>query len=267
MSRPWSKIRAGLEDHLVSGSIGAFEAGVYLILHLQADFHTGIWTGSANRLLSTAPRGASLRDMQRALQRLGAIGFIRTFHRHGERGNYRVLINKYEPQFGALRGKRLNAEKSTSWQSPAYEPCALADAVTDAVTDAEDAPYQEVRVRTKTKKTPKASAQANHQPSPLAFSGEHLRVTERLDRILAEAFPWVNRQAEYRIAESWAEGNPGKRPRNFSRFMHNWFARVDRPSNGGNGGRNGFHRGNSSTQGVKPEPGKYDGLRVVRGDA
>ncbi len=137
MSKGFIQIRRGLKEHLLAGRIGLFEAGVYLVIHLQTTFETGIWTGSAPRLLATAPRGASLRNVQRAIARLEEIDFIRVFRQHGQRGNYRVLINKYEPQSGALRGLRLNALASTSWQKPTYEPCAE----TDAVSVAEAAPY------------------------------------------------------------------------------------------------------------------------------
>jgi hypothetical protein len=145
MSKGFVQIRRGLEQHLISGSIGLFEVGAYLVMHLQADFETGIWTGSAPRLQATAPRGASLRDVQRAIERLSEIKFVRVFHVQGQRGNYRVLIHKYEPQFGALKGKRLNAFASESWCNPVYEVCAEAvtenGAESDAETVAEDAPY------------------------------------------------------------------------------------------------------------------------------
>jgi hypothetical protein len=91
------------------------------------------WIGTTS--FGRSPRGSNLRDIQRAIQRLAKIGFIRAFQLRGQRGNYRVLINKYEPEFGALRGKRLNAVASTSWQAPVYEAC--------ADDDAEDAPYPE----------------------------------------------------------------------------------------------------------------------------
>lgn len=111
------KIRRGLEEHLVSGQLGFLEAGVYLLIHLQANYETGVWVGSAPRLLATAPRGTDLRKVQRALQRLCQIGFVKVFHTHGKKGNFRALINRYEPQFGALIGMRLNAEASTSCQT------------------------------------------------------------------------------------------------------------------------------------------------------
>jgi hypothetical protein len=137
VTKGFIQIRRGLEEHLLAGRIGFSEAGAYLVIHLQADFKTGIWTGSAPRLLATAPRGASLRDVQRAIARLETIGFIRVFHQQGKRGNYRVMIHKYEPQSGALKGFRLNALASTSWERPSYESCADDDAV--PVTEA--APY------------------------------------------------------------------------------------------------------------------------------
>lgn len=153
--RGFIPIRRGIEDHLISGKIGAFELGVYTLIHLQADYSTGVWTGSAARLLATAPRGGTLRDMQRALNRLVKVGFIRVFHRHGVRGNYPVLIDKYEPRIGALKGTRLNAAKSESWHKPSYEVCAVNDAVDGAVRDTErvgeHAPIQEERGEGKNK--------------------------------------------------------------------------------------------------------------------
>ena len=173
MKRGFAKIRAGIEEHFVEGRVGAFEAGVYLVIHLQADFRTGIWIGSAPRILATMPRGASLRKVQHALERLTKIGFIRPFHTHGKRGNYRALIDKYEPQSGALRGQRLNAWKSESWKTPVYEPCA--DVVTDNDADsvADAAPYQDVRSKKKEKphaaKTAAPPADSKFQPIVEAY--------------------------------------------------------------------------------------------------
>ena len=48
-------IRCGIAEHLLRGDISAFEFGVYVIVHLQADYSTGIWRGSAPRILNSAP--------------------------------------------------------------------------------------------------------------------------------------------------------------------------------------------------------------------
>jgi hypothetical protein len=79
-------------------------------------------------------------------------------------------------------------------------------------------------------------AQAKARPSPCAFSGSHLTVSEKQDRLLGEAFPWADRPAEYRKADSWLEVNPERRPRRMQRFVHNWFSRIQAPSNGAKGG-------------------------------
>lgn len=175
-------IRRGIEEHLRSGCLSFFELGVYLTIHLQTDYRSGVWLGSAARLQNTAPRGASLREVQRALNRLQKIGFIRVFHRHGVRGNYRVLIDKYEPTTGALMGKRLNAAKSESWQYPHYVLCAVGDAVSDALAEAETgsvaAPYQEERGEGKT--IPSDSPATSKAKSSSAVLGLLRQVVERI---------------------------------------------------------------------------------------
>jgi DNA-binding MarR family transcriptional regulator len=77
-------------------------------------------------------------------------------------------------------------------------------------------------------------AQAQNRPSPsLAFRGVHLMITEKQDRLLGEAFPWIDRQSEYRKMDSWLEANTESRPKKHSRFAHNWFQR--------NSPKGGFH--------------------------
>lgn len=116
-------IRSGILDHLLSGKLSLFDLGIYTVVHLQADFKTGIWWGSAPRILASSPAGTSLRAVQLGLQTLTEIGFLRRFHKQGSRGNYPVLIDKYDIKLGALRGRRLNALKSDSWSAPFYELC------------------------------------------------------------------------------------------------------------------------------------------------
>jgi hypothetical protein len=131
-------IMRDLQDHLIAGRISALDVGIYTIIHWQTDFRTGLWWGSAPKVHATAPRGMSLRDVQRSMETLTAIGFLKPFRKHGQRGNCPVLLNKYLPLSGALKGMRLNAALSDDWRHPKYEPCAL----TDAQSDAQAAPIQ-----------------------------------------------------------------------------------------------------------------------------
>jgi hypothetical protein len=149
MSASYAIIRSGVLDHLIRGKIGYVDLGVYVTVHLQADFSTGICWTSAPRLLGSAPRGATLRDLQRSLQTLRESLFLRSFHVDGQRGNYALLIHKYDVKLGALRGKRLNAWKSSSWEHPIYEVC--------AESVAEAAPYQYPESKKKKKQNPAAS--------------------------------------------------------------------------------------------------------------
>ena len=83
---------------------------------------------------------------------------------------------------------------------------------------------------------PKEEKKRTAQAAPsLSFAGQHFSVTERQDALLGEAFPWVDRPAEYRKADSWMEANPDKRPKKANRFLHNWFSRVSQPKGGANG--------------------------------
>jgi hypothetical protein len=154
MKERYIPIRPGILEHLLRGDISAFEFGVYVIVHLQADYRTGIWRGSAPRIIAAAPRGAELRKTQRALEHLTELSLLKPFTSQGKRGNYPVLINKFTVRSGALTGMRLNACKSNSWEHPVYESCADGDA--EGV--AEDAPIQEVRSKEGRKPQHPASA-------------------------------------------------------------------------------------------------------------
>lgn len=158
-SNSYTIVRSGILDHLVAGRLGFFELGIYVVILLQADFRTGVWWGSAPRLLANCPRGTSLRRVQQALKTLSEIGFLRSFHVHGKRGNYPVLIDKYDVKLGALTGKRLNAWKSVSWSSPCYGNRAETDAEEFAGPCTDDAPNQEpIDKRQKAKITHRRSA-------------------------------------------------------------------------------------------------------------
>jgi hypothetical protein len=250
VSRGFIQIRSGLSEHLLNGALDAFTVSVYLIILMQVDFETGVWTDSAARLLASAPRGASLRDMQRALELLEKIGFIRIFHRHGQRGNYRALINKYEPKTGALTGKRLNAAKSDDWRHPVYEVCAVLVAEdgtdTDAVPVAEAAPYLEVEKDLDLAKKQRlcAPAATAGAAQPVAFQSSVLVVTQSHDAKLGDTYPWVDRPQEYKKMSFWREANcSGRKVRSPLAFCQNWFNRIPKPTNGkggmnGNGNRN-----------------------------
>ena len=86
----------------------------------------------------------------------------------------------------------------------------------------------EVDVDVEGEEEEKNTAQAT--PSRFAFAHQLVKVTVAQDKILAEAFPWVDRPGEYRLIVSWLEANPRRRPKNAGRFLHNWFAKQPTPT-------------------------------------
>lgn len=106
-------------------------------------------------------------------------------------------------------------------------------------------------------------------PSPksgaVAFKGLAFEITEQHDGLLGEAFPWVDRQAEYRKADSWMLGNPGKKPKRAAAFMHNWFNRIEKP--GGTSGNKTEQRQKATSTALTRVLGRFEQApgHVVRG--
>jgi len=91
-----------------------------------------------------------------------------------------------------------------------------------------------------------------------AYQGARLAITARQDALLSAAFPWVERQAEYRKMNSWLEANPLRRPRDASRFAHNWFSKIPPP-------HGELRPGARARIGRVPESGVGWGPRLVSG--
>ena len=161
-----------IQNHAIKGDLSLFDLGVYSVIHFQTDFSSGVWFGSAARVHATAPQGSSLRDVQRSIEHLEELRFLRSFRKHGQRGNAPHLVHKYEPLTGALRGKRLNAFLSDDWRKPVYEFCALTDTEGDALPDAQADTYSVFSIQNKEntkKKNPAAKAAPPADPRFQAF--------------------------------------------------------------------------------------------------
>jgi hypothetical protein len=218
MNAGFVKLPRSLEELLLAGQLGLFELGVYAVIYLQANPSSGIWHGSATRIVSTVPRKTTRRAVQRALAHLAAQGLLRIFRRPGARGNYVVLVEGYPVTVGPQAGRRLRAGATTDWRHPVYVAGtgAVTEAVTEAVTDAVT-PEQQDRDAER------------EEPPPAAFAGTHLWLSLEDDRRLAAAFPHADRAAAYRRMDAWlAERN--WRPANALRFARSWLGRERAPA-------------------------------------
>lgn len=178
-----------------------------MVVLLKADHETGIWWGSATMLTDSFRGQKSIpeRTARQALQRLEEAGYIKRF---GANHSYKypILVNKYECVDLAGKSRLLDAENTTDWRNPVYIPCRL---------DAACWPPTYIQQPNKKEKKLKE----------LVFDSPELRISASQDSAFAEAFPWADRQAEYRKMRSWLVGN-GKRRPNAGKFAHNWFSRM-----------------------------------------
>ena len=229
MSRGFYKRRRGILEHLEAGAISLLDLAVHDYLNLTANLMVGngssippgVCITSAVAIHATCPSQISERAIQRSLQHLKKIGWIKSWNVPGKRGNYPILVCRASVHDLSGKEYRVNGEATSDWKQPVLIPVAeLSPDWSEA--DANLSGDREVRIESKSTEKKKG---APASPS-LSFSGQHFSVTQKQDALLGEAFPWVNRLIEYRRADSWLEANPCRRPKKSSRFLHNWFSRI-----------------------------------------
>jgi hypothetical protein len=197
---------------------------VYIYILSEADTRTGIWKGCAQSLASALR--LPLSSVKYALSKLDGV-YIRRFMVQGRRFCYPILCHKFVLTNGPDVGRMLDALNSTNENMLRFFPEPISpDIQPESVPD--------VGRQKRSEKREVRKEEAPAAPS-LSFSGQHFSVTEKQDALLGEAFPWVDRPAEYRKADSWLEANPEKRPKKASRFLHNWFSRISQPKGKDNG--------------------------------
>lgn len=113
--------RNGLKEHFRRRGMSPMDWCVYSTLHFWADWATGVYFGTAKNI-SDAWDGeikeATVRD---CLDRLRKRKYINYRKGDGRRGSFSILINKYEPTVGRMRGYRLSAFASKDLDHPVYE--------------------------------------------------------------------------------------------------------------------------------------------------
>jgi len=146
----FAQIRRGILDHLRAARLTLMEFAAYVVVIILADKATGIWRGSAKALAVEVC--VSERQARHLLESLERKSYVKRFATRRKRGNYPVLVARYEVTFGAYKGMRLNAERTTDWRNPVYES-RLEDGLEDGVEQGvrkglekgvESAPFLEV---------------------------------------------------------------------------------------------------------------------------
>ena len=129
MSAGFYKRRRGVVEHIENGTIDLLEDGIHDYLSLKANLvidgpcsiPVGVCFTSAPALHAHCPR-VSERTIQRILQHLESIGWIKTFKIPGRRGNYPTLLCRASVHDLSGNEYRINGEKTIDWRRPVYEP-------------------------------------------------------------------------------------------------------------------------------------------------
>lgn len=182
------KRRRGILEHIEAGKIDLLENGIHDFLSLKANLLIGsdcsipvgcVYT-SAPAIHAHCKR-VSQRTIQRILEHLEAIGWIRTFREPNQRGNYLTLICRASVHDLFGNEYRINAEATTDWRHPVYEPVGQVSPETvNAVRKV--ARHREVREENGEKR-----AKKHHPNRDDAFSVENL--TAKAKKTLAAKYP------------------------------------------------------------------------------
>jgi len=121
MSGGFLRFREGILEHLRMGKVGPLHAAVLAVMSLQAQWDTGLWIGSPQRLHGDMP-WESEHTYRQTLKHLSRIKWIRGWSTQGEgKATTHYLIDKFEATSGRNKGKRLNLSKTESWGNPIFE--------------------------------------------------------------------------------------------------------------------------------------------------
>lgn len=156
-------------EHIEAGTIDLLESGIHDYLSLRANLLIGsdcsipvgcVYT-SAPAIRAHCKR-VSERTIQRILEHLEAIGWIRTFREPNQRGNYLTLICRASVHDLSGNEYRINADTTTDWRQPVYEAVGQLSPETVNVVG-KLAGYREERVesREKNKHQPASESPAN----------------------------------------------------------------------------------------------------------
>jgi hypothetical protein len=117
-SAGWYKRRRGILEHIESGTIDLLESGIHDYLSLKANLLIGSpCSVPVGVVFTSAPaihihsRRVSERTIQRCLEHMEQIGWLKTWKVDGKRGNYPVLVCRGSVHDLSGNEYRINGEK------------------------------------------------------------------------------------------------------------------------------------------------------------
>lgn len=228
LSAGFYKRRRGILEHLEAGAISLLDLAVHDYLNLKANLvigngssiPAGVCITSATAIHSICPTQISERAIQRSLEHLTEIGWIRRWNVRGKRGNYPVLVCRASVHDLSGKEYRVNGEETTDWRSPKYEPVGDVSALSE-VADAKLSGVREVRRESREKETTKSQGDATKPVAPppqiaLVISlplndGSEYPITEKQVSEWRSLYPAVDVMQALRSMRGWLQENRANR--------------------------------------------------------
>jgi hypothetical protein len=139
-----------VSDDVAAGTISLGMSAVFQVLLKQCDYETGMWRGSAPRVQDAIAEAMTKRTVQNHLERLVEVGYLKSFHQQGKRGNYFVAICDYRVRNGEHAGQLLDANATTYPTKPVFKKYEEPDVKPEKTSEAntpqmESAPWEDQR--------------------------------------------------------------------------------------------------------------------------
>lgn len=160
--------RRGLLEHLQDGRLTLQQKGAFQTICELAHWKTGVWWGSARALAANCGAGdVTERQARHLLESLEGAGYIRRFSTPGRRGNYGIVVDKFEVRVGELL-YRVNSKATEDCRRPVLELCQEDGEVQGEVRGEVSAPSEEVRSNQKKESKGKTNPAASATPQQAA---------------------------------------------------------------------------------------------------
>lgn len=169
------------------------EFAFYMMLHLRADWATGIYRGCALTLAYQFGAANLHIQVKDALLRLKRKKYINYSPDKGRKGAYEILIHKYEPRVGRLSRTRLNAWKHEGLAKPEYEPLA-SDAPEARLRLAGESPEARTIQEVRTKEVRNKSVSPSSRKKALKSLPENFGISDNVRT-------WAKEQGHGRLEE------------------------------------------------------------------
>lgn len=106
---------------LENGAVSLLDIAVHDVLSFWADFKTGVCWASAEKIHALCPAHFSAKTIQRSLEKLDRIGWIKRWMIRGRKGNYPVLICGYYVRQESMTWVQTSGLKTIDWKDVQFD--------------------------------------------------------------------------------------------------------------------------------------------------